>query len=95
MRCGRSQVTLAGVGLAALSILSSCFWEDDTWSGWVYPNANNLMVDHFVGAYSTLESCRSAALSMIESNGWANADYECGLNCRDKGYINVCEKTLR
>ena len=81
--------------LAALSILSSCFWEDDTWSGWVYPNAKNLMDDRFVGDYSTLESCRSAALSMIESNGWANADYECGLNCQNKGYINVCEETLR
>ena len=39
-------------------------------------------------------------MHMIASNGWKNADYECGLNCKPMfpelvDSVLVCKKTLR
>ena len=85
------------IGAVIVAIYFVWFAEDDVWSAYVYPNANDLMVDHFAGEFSTLENCRDAAKTMIEINGWTNADYECGLNCEpwEGTSINVCEETLR
>ena len=83
--------------VVGLSYLFGC-WEDDKWTGSVYPNKHNLTVHRKVpGEYSTLEACRAVALEMIRDNGWRNADYECGLNCEPfgSGLINICEETLR
>ena len=76
------------------------YFAGDTWVGHVYPNRSNMLLDELVGTYRTLEACRTASLDRIETRGWTNADYECGLNCRreDSGVlrnINVCEDTLR
>ena len=70
------------------------------WQGSVYPDRNNLRNDIRLPEYASLESCRRAALHMIHSNGWKNADYECGLNCRPMfpelvDSVLVCKKTLR
>ena len=85
--------------IALIGALVWYFWpEDDTWRGWVYPSASNLMVDRFIGQYSSLEDCRRAATSIIANFGWENADYECGLNCkRDSSIADfwICEDTLR
>ena len=71
------------------------FAGEDRWSGYVYPDANNLSVHRSIGDYPTLEECRAAALGTIRAGGWQNADYECGLNCEPHSHmgINVCEKT--
>ena len=84
--------------IALIGALVWYFWpEDDTWRGWVYPSASNLMVDRFIGHYSSLEECRRAATGIIADSGWENADYECGLNCELDGRYSlwVCEDTLR
>ena len=88
--------------LIGAAVLGLIYWlwfgGDDVWSGYVYPDASDLMVDRFAGEFSTLEDCRQAALGMIESNGWYNADYECGLNCEPfspGSDLYVCEETSR
>ena len=85
--------------IALIGALVWYFWpEDDTWIGHVYPNASNLLVDRFIGQYSSLEDCRRAATRVIADSGWENADYECGLNCkRDSSFggLWICEDTLR
>ena len=79
---------------AAVVVLTSCFHEE-VWSGWVYPNKHNLLVDRFIGKYDTLEECRRSARLMIAQEGWEAADYECGLNCRYDAGMNICKETLR
>lgn len=69
------------------------FAEEDRWSGHVYPDANDLLVDRPIGEYPTFEECQAAAIGAIRINGWQNADYECGLNCEPQGLINICEET--
>lgn len=80
--------------LIAVLLLSSCGKQE--WSGFVYPNKNNLAEDKNIGLFSSLEECRDNALEHISKNNYSNADYECGLNCdfsESKPYI--CEKTER
>ena len=78
-------------------VLAGCFEEE--WRGFVYPNRNDLTQHREVGAYGSLEECRSAAIAAIDAAGWGGrADYECGLNCKAKlgpsGPL-VCERTER
>lgn len=78
------------VGLAALA--TACISED-TWTGHVYPNKDKLSVSRRIGVYSSLQECRDAATSVIVSEGWRNADYECGLNC-EKLFKEIPDSTL-
>ena len=68
----------------AVVVLASCFHEE-MWSGWVYPDKANLLVDRPIGNYPSLEACRSAAKRMIAQEGWA-ADYECVYRTRFLGH---------
>jgi len=72
--------------------LNSC-GNSDTWTGYVYPDASNLLNSKYIGSFSSLEDCRASCLDTIRSNNYQNADYECGLNCKVKDGINICEKT--
>ena len=77
-----------------LGVITGCSKEE--WSGFVYPNKNNLSDHRNIGTYSSLEQCRDAALSLMSSSNWFNGDYECGLNCKSSSYgVMVCDKTLR
>ena len=86
-----------------LVAISGCDAKTD-WKGWVYPDRNNLADDVPIGAYSTLEECRTSArnilnrLKMSSAERQVEGDYECGLKCKAEGGldgINVCEKTER
>jgi hypothetical protein len=70
---------------------AGCFQEE--WSGFVYPNKNNLTNHRAIGNFSSLEQCRSASVSLIKNSKWRNADYECGLNCNRSSLPMICEKT--
>ena len=78
-----------------LVFLSGC--AEEKWEGVVYPNANDLTISKNVGKFSSLEACRSAALSMLSNVSSAHSgDYECGLNCEtrsDLGGVKVCKRT--
>lgn len=89
-----SQIIFLACIVTSCSALSSCF--KDQWSGFFYPNENNLLIDENLGTFSSLEECRQAAEDKIDATENKNADYECGLNCDiSKGKPYVCEKTER
>ena len=83
------------VVLIALAILAYfVFFKGEVWTGFVYPNADDLTAHRAIGEFPSLEACRSAVLNTISHNGWENADYECGLNCEPSEYgINICKET--
>ena len=81
---------------AAITIAFFCFTltscNNEKWTGFFYPDKNDLTVDEEFGEYSSLEACRQAANNKMANND--NADYECGLNCdKSKGKPYICEKT--
>ena len=74
----------------------SFFKDDQEWLGFVYPDKNNLLHDIQIGAYSSLDSCRSAAHSLMSEKDWVvTGTYECGLNCKYDGGIGlyICKET--
>ena len=70
-------------------------WPSDEWSGFVYPDADDLTNHLEIGEFESLGECSQAAQSRIRNEGWRNADYECGSNCRPFGTQSLCEETLR
>lgn len=84
--------------LTAFALLSlvACEGGDD-WNGVAYPDASNLLEHQELGVFATLEDCRQAALSYLEStDALESGDYECGRDCESKGYgVMVCEETRR
>lgn len=85
---------LATAFLAALILLTGC---TERWSGFVYPNKQDLTTHQAVGDHSSLESCRRAAADVISGlpGGGRNADYECGLDCKSRSGMLVCTRTER
>ena len=61
---------------------------EETWTGFVYPDKNDLSIYKSIGTFKTLKQCRSASLSSIDRY---KGDFECGLNCRG----SVCDKTRK
>lgn len=71
-------------------------FKEQVWQGYVYPNSNNLLVDKYVGAFKTLEECRAASVAMLDHlKSRGKGDYECGLNCKPRNDLNICEETER
>lgn len=76
------------------SLLSACF--SDEWVGFVYPDKANLTIHAAIGNFPTLEECRRSAMSILSVMGRADSgSYECGLNCKSSGELQVCDKTER
>lgn len=88
--------SITAIVIAALA-MSGCF--KDEWSGFVYPNKNDLTEHINIGTYKSLEECRASAVSALNKiSPISVGDYECGLNCESRsgmGDVKVCEKTER
>ena len=81
--------------IVVVAILIYLTWPSDEWSGFVYPDADDL-TDHLeIGEFESPAECSRAAQSRIRNEHWRNADYECGLNCRPSGTQSLCEETSR
>ena len=84
---------------AYVTVLFVTGCSQERWEGYVYPDKNNLTRHTYVGEYNTLESCRAASVSMLQSlNAVRTGDYECGKNCKSESNlpgIRICEETLR
>lgn len=82
--------TWHAIGFAAAALLAGCSSE---WTGYVYPNKHNLADSQSIGNFTSLESCRYAALQALSNlpGGRERGDYECGENCKG----NLCERTSR
>ena len=84
------------VGLILILIISNLL-KKDVWSGYFYPDKNNLPSRIEGGNFDSLEECRDWAISYGESKSIPRYeyDYECGLNCKSEDGFNVCKETLR
>ncbi len=80
-------------------------FRKEEWTGFFYPNAEDLSgwikSDRL---FDSIESCRDwidyqVDVSMLENPEFyeegGDYDYECGLNCRLKSGMNVCEETIQ
>lgn len=72
----------------------------EVWTGYFYPNANDLTNHIETGEFESLEECRDTTISYADSMGipYGQYDYECGLNCEARseyGGLNVCKETLQ
>ena len=70
----------------------------ERWSGYVFPDRNNLLVNRTVGEFQSLEACKDASMETLqEMNATQNGYYECGKNCKSGSdyYLRDCEKTVR
>ena len=76
--------------IALVFFVAGC-WGDE-WTGFAYPNKNDLTNHIEVGTFPSLQECRATALAAIIPT---LGDYECGLNCGDGAFPRICEKTLR
>lgn len=82
--------------LVILIVVVMWLWPGkDVWSGYFYPDQNNLSNWVEGGNFDSLESCRNWAVNYgyLKSIPVSDYDYECGLNCKYKDGFNVCEKT--
>ncbi len=72
-------------------------FKKETWSGYLYPDKENL--SNWIespSSFKSLDLCRAWAHDKATSLGLepGQYDYECGLNCKNKDGMNVCQKTL-
>ena len=71
-------------------------WWFDEWTGFVYPDRNNLTQHIEIGTFRKLEECRNAAILTMRNNGWATkGDFEFGLNCNSSTMPMICKETSR
>ncbi len=84
--------------LLLISILLSGCSENSDWTGFYYPDKNNIG-DEFSWiiepGLNSLEECQDWVADTAGTN--TNYDYECGYKCRyDNNYgMNICEETLK
>jgi len=83
------------VVVVAALLLASCS-ASPNWTGFVYPDANNLTVSVQIGRFKTFEQCRASALETLVVFGVPDrGTFECGRDChpsKDTG-LNVCAET--
>lgn len=95
-----------GLGLVVGYTVEHDLRERSEWSGWLYPDANNLSAKFQLGNFASLSACRAAALGMMSLSGQLRdeddelivSDYECGRACKPHPQftgIKVCSQTER
>ena len=94
----KGNIILLAVLLGALIWGISTFFKKDSYIGFYYPDASNLLNDiQSEGIFDSLEACRSWINKQVEIYNQDNSDYdyECGKNCDiSGGKPYVCEETL-
>ena len=91
---------LTGIIIAAVAFWAWERWGTERWGAVIYPNRDDTSKWVRIPEYDDLATCRSASLHYIRFNGWGNADYECGLNCRPYSDaathdMHVCKETRK
>lgn len=85
------------VAILALALfLSGCGAE--VWEGFIYPRKTDLTVSFRIGQFDNRFACVDAARNVlaIQANGGEiRGDYECGLNCKPKNALWICDETVK
>ena len=68
--------------IGLLLLVAGCGRKAD-WTGFVYPDADNLTVSAEIGRFATFEQCRAGALKTLGAFGRLGVGaFECGRSCR-------------
>jgi len=92
--CGSILLAIA-IGLAAWWWIHN---HSGKWTGWIYPDANDLTVSIKLGEFRDFEACQAAAINNLRSMRAADGgDYECGRSCkfRPELGLDVCKETRK
>lgn len=83
---------IAGVALALF--LAGCGGQAE-WTGFVYPDADNLTRSVEIGRFDTFEKCQSASIQTLGAFAVLHeGTFECGLRCkRSETGLQVCTET--
>jgi hypothetical protein len=79
-------------------LLTGCDDRAQEWTGWAYPNANDLTVSVSLSGFKTFEECQQATIGRLRAFSDPDAgDYECGYMCRwnPSFQTNVCKETRK
>ncbi|MBI2038079.1 MAG: hypothetical protein HYT15_04100 [Candidatus Magasanikbacteria bacterium] len=71
--------------------------KQEEWQGFYYPNGCLSCMEDYIysPALSSLEECRNWGNGIRkERNNNPSDQYECGLNCKAKGVLRVCEEIV-
>lgn len=67
----------------------------DQWSGSVYPDKKNILIQKNAGTFESLEECKTGSMALLETLGALEKGYyECGKNCTNT-YEMACEEKMR
>lgn len=84
--------------LFLLFLLSGCDDRAKEWTGWAYPNRNDLTVSESLSGFNSFEECQEAVINKLRTYPDPDAgDYECGYMCRYNPSMqtNVCKETRK
>jgi hypothetical protein len=92
--------------LAVIALLSLCGCSGNDWTGFVYPDIENIpnadqVQNYTIGSYSTFEECQISAIERIRHNYSTTSrqgDYQCGYKCSlrdDLGGLLICKETRK
>lgn len=87
-----------GLSVIAALLLTSCDDRPEAWTGWAYPNRENLTYSVSLTGFRTFEQCQEATIGALRTFSDPDAgDYECGFKCRwDPNFqTNVCKTTRK
>lgn len=89
--------------LIGAAIVGAAFWwyenHGGRWTGWIYPDRDQLEVSVQLGEFKDFEACQVAAIAALRSLGRAEeGNFECGRRCRadaQYGGLSVCKETRK
>ncbi len=95
----KKNIILIIILIVAVVWIGNMFLKKDTYIGFYYPSASNLMNDiQSGGSFDSLDGCRNwiDEQVFIYNQNNSNYDYECGKNCDlSGGKPYTCEETLQ
>lgn len=86
------------IGTFLALLFTGCIGGDNTkqeWTSLIYPDKENNKRRKTSGVYKSLEECKKASLSELETLGLKDrGTYQCGLNCiyHEGMKMDICEK---
>lgn len=80
--------------LAMCALFAGCSAEPE-WTGFVYPDADNLTVSAEIGRFDTFEQCQAASIKTLGAfAAISEGTFECGRRCKPSATgLQVCAET--
>lgn len=78
--------------------LAACDSRSNEWTGWAYPDAQDLTLSVSLGGFRTFEECQEATIARLRRFPEPDrGTFICGHKCRWSANLqtNVCETTRR